>query len=47
MREAAAVKATTISIDLVKLVLQLHGVDQHGKVVLKKLALLEDLEIYL
>ncbi|MDR6376081.1 hypothetical protein J2776_002781 [Paraburkholderia caledonica] len=29
-------KATTIGIDLAKNVFQLHGVDGHGKVVLKK-----------
>lgn len=30
-------KATTIGIDLAKHLFQLHGVDQHGKTVLKRL----------
>ncbi len=29
-------KATTIGIDLAKHLFQLHGVDQHGKTVLKR-----------
>lgn len=36
MREAATIKATTIGIDLAKHLFQLHGVDQHGKTVLKR-----------
>jgi transposase len=33
---APIMKATTIGIDLAQNVFQLHGVDEHGKVVLKK-----------
>ena len=36
MREATTMKATTIGIDLAKHLFQLHGVDQHGKTVLKR-----------
>ena len=35
-REANAMKITTIGIDLAKNVLQVHGVDERGKVLLKK-----------
>src|SRR5215207_6077263 len=34
--EATAMKTTTIGIDLAKTVFQVHGVDERGKVVLKK-----------
>jgi len=34
-------KATTAGIDLAKNVFQVHGVDEHGKTVLKKAAHLE------
>ncbi|MFB2842882.1 hypothetical protein ACE1BJ_15820, partial [Aeromonas jandaei] len=36
MREATTMKATTIGIDLAKHLFQLHGVDQHGKTILKR-----------
>lgn len=35
-REATAMKITTIGIDLAKNVFQVYGVDEHGKVLLKK-----------
>jgi transposase len=35
-REASIMKVTTIGIDLAKNVFQVHGIDDHGKAVLKK-----------
>ncbi|PPA27888.1 IS110 family transposase, partial [Aeromonas jandaei] len=36
MREATTMKTAAIGIDLAKHLFQLHGVDQHGKTVLKR-----------
>ncbi|PKQ71365.1 hypothetical protein [Aeromonas sobria] len=36
MREATTKNATTIGIDLAKHLFQLHGVDQHGKAILRR-----------
>jgi hypothetical protein len=33
---ASAMKITTIGIDLAKAVFQIHGVDEHGKAILRK-----------
>jgi transposase len=35
-KEGATMKVTTVGVDLAKRVFQLHGVDQHGRVVLRK-----------